>query len=111
MSQRQKGTTLSDRRTPLIERVAGAPISWGVCEVPGWGLQLPVDRVLSEMRSLHITATELGAAGWLPPTAAGITAALGRHDLAALGAFVPLVLHDPARLAASLATATGTAEL
>lgn len=94
-----------------MARVAGAPISWGVCEVPGWGLQLPVDRVLSEMRSLGIAATELGAAGWLPPTAAGITAALGRHDLAALAAFVPLVLHDPARLPASLATATETAEL
>ena len=21
-------------------KIAGAPISWGVCEVPGWGLQL-----------------------------------------------------------------------
>jgi len=26
-------------------RVAGAPISWGVCEVPGWGCQRPVGRV------------------------------------------------------------------
>lgn len=22
-------------------KIAGAPISWGVCEVPGWGYQLP----------------------------------------------------------------------
>jgi len=29
----------------FIRRVAGAPISWGICEVPGWGEQLPVDRV------------------------------------------------------------------
>ena len=21
-------------------KIAGAPISWGVCEVPGWGYQL-----------------------------------------------------------------------
>ena len=25
------------REPPLAERIAGAPISWGVCEVPGWG--------------------------------------------------------------------------
>ena len=29
-------------------KIAGAPISWGVCEVPGWGYQLPPDRVLTE---------------------------------------------------------------
>ncbi|MYK75162.1 MAG: inosose dehydratase, partial [Acidimicrobiaceae bacterium] len=28
--------------TALLDRVATAPISWGVCEVPGWGYQLPV---------------------------------------------------------------------
>ena len=26
---------------PVVERLAGAPISWGVCEVPGWGIMLP----------------------------------------------------------------------
>ena len=30
-----------DQRTPAAaRRLAGAPISWGVCEVPGWGPQL-----------------------------------------------------------------------
>jgi hypothetical protein len=24
----------------IMGRVAGAPISWGACEVPGWGYQL-----------------------------------------------------------------------
>ena len=28
-------------------RIAGAPISWGVCEVPGWGHQLAPERVLA----------------------------------------------------------------
>jgi inosose dehydratase len=23
-----------------MNRIAGAPISWGLCEVPGWGYQL-----------------------------------------------------------------------
>ena len=35
--------------TDLAERVAGAPITWGICEVPRWGYQMPPARVLSEM--------------------------------------------------------------
>jgi len=50
----------------LDNRIAGAPISWGVCEVPGWGYQLPADKVLSEMSSLGLAATELGPDGFLP---------------------------------------------
>ena len=49
-----------------LDRIGGAPITWGVCEVPGWGVMLSADRVLGEMRSLGITATELGAPGFLP---------------------------------------------
>jgi inosose dehydratase len=71
-------------------RVAGAPISWGVCEVPGWGHQLAASRVLDEMRQLGIAATEFGPAGFLPDP--GI---LARYGLAAVGGFVPVVLHDP----------------
>ena len=47
-------------------KIAGAPISWGVCEVPGWGYQLDRDRVLTEMRGAGLTATELGPDGFLP---------------------------------------------
>ena len=43
--------------------VAGAPISWGVCEVPGWGSMLPTPRVLRELRSLGLSAIELGSVG------------------------------------------------
>lgn len=32
----------------LLERIATAPISWGVCEMPGWGYQLPAESVLAE---------------------------------------------------------------
>ena len=49
----------------IIDRLAGGPISWGVCEVPGWGVMLPRDRVLSEMRGLGLKASELGALGYL----------------------------------------------
>ena len=49
-----------------MNRIAGAPISWGVCEVPGWGYQLEPNKVLSEMRELGLAATELGPDGFLP---------------------------------------------
>ncbi|MFI7696480.1 TIM barrel protein [Nonomuraea sp. NPDC049655] len=73
-------------------RIAAAPISWGVCEVPGWGHQLTADRVLAEMAELGLTATELGPDGFLPAD----QDLLGRYGLRAVGGFVPAVLHDPA---------------
>ncbi|WP_324651911.1 TIM barrel protein [Georgenia sp. H159] len=76
-------------------RIAGAPISWGVCEVPGWGHQLSPQRVLTEMAELGITATEFGPQGWLPEAPAERAEALTPYGLAAVGAFVPVVLHDP----------------
>jgi inosose dehydratase len=71
-------------------RIAGAPISWGVCEVPGWGYQLPVERVLREMREVGLTATEFGPEGFLPGDPHD---AVRAHGLEALGGFVPVVLH------------------
>ena len=71
------------------ERVAGAPISWGVCEVAGWGHQLSPERVLAEMREVGLVATEFGPDGFLPDP--GILAGFG---LAAVGGFVPVVLHE-----------------
>jgi inosose dehydratase len=47
-------------------KIAGAPITWGVCEVPGWGYQLIPQRVLAEMRDVGLAATELGPEGFLP---------------------------------------------
>ncbi|MBA3409336.1 MAG: TIM barrel protein [Geodermatophilaceae bacterium] len=77
-------------------RVAAAPISWGVCEVPGWGEVLPVDHVLAEMAALGLRATELGPPGFLPEQAESLRADLAAHDLILVGGFVALVLHDPA---------------
>jgi inosose dehydratase len=48
-----------------MHRIAGAPISWGVCEAPDWGHEIAADRVLSEMRGLALAATELGPTGYL----------------------------------------------
>jgi inosose dehydratase len=94
-----------------IARVAGAPISWGVCEVPGWGYQLEPDRVLSEMSGLGLPATELGPDGYLPTDASMLEATLADHGLALVGGFVPAVLHEPGRLEDELDRVTKQADL
>lgn len=75
-------------------RIAGAPISWGVCEAPGWGVQLPPERVLAEMRDAGISATEFGPDGFLPDAPADKASLLDSYGLRAIGAFVPVILHD-----------------
>lgn len=77
-------------------RIASAPISWGVIEVPDWGLQLDRDRVLSEMVSLGITATEFGPEGFLPDAPADRARVLADAGLSAVGGFFPAVLHKSA---------------
>ncbi|MEV1296174.1 sugar phosphate isomerase/epimerase [Pseudonocardia sp. NPDC049635] len=76
-------------------RIAGAPISWGVCEVPGWGYQLAPDRVLAEMREVGLVATEFGPAGFLPDAPGAKAATLQRYGLHAVGGFTPTLLHVP----------------
>ena len=76
------------------QRIAGAPISWGVCEVPGWGHQLSPQRVLTEMREVGLAATEVGPDGFLPADPAKLAHTLAEHDLHAVGGFVPVVLDD-----------------
>jgi len=76
-------------------RIAGAPISWGVCEVPGWGYQLGPGRVLGEMREVGLVATELGPEGFLPSEPAAMAQTLSQHGLRAVGGFTPLLLHVP----------------
>jgi inosose dehydratase len=75
--------------------LAAAPISWGVCEVPGWGRQLEPERVLAEMASLGLPATELGPVGYLSLDASRVRALLDRFGLRLVAGFVPLVLHTP----------------
>ena len=94
----------------ILERLAGAPISWGVCEVPDWGAQLGVDRVLSEMRELGLEATEAGPVGYLGDDAADVVSVLARHDIRLVGGFVPVVLHDSGQKE-SIAAAARSAEL
>jgi len=85
-------------------KLAGAPISWGVCEVPGWGVQLEAARVLSDMRALGIDATEAGPLGFLPSDAGETRELLESRGLRLVGGFVPVVLHDRARRKEELAS-------
>ena len=81
--------------TSMLDRIAGAPISWGVCEVPGWGHQMSPDRVLGEMAEVGLRATELGPAGYLPSEPEALSDLLARYDLEMIGGFVPAVLYRP----------------
>lgn len=74
-------------------RLAGAPITWGVCEVPGWGCQLAADRVLREVAGVGLRAVELGPRGFLPDDPCEVARTLDRHDLRLAAGFVPAVLH------------------
>jgi inosose dehydratase len=83
--------------TPIRDRIAGAPISWGVCEAPGWGHEIAPARVLGEMRELGLRVTELGPTGYLGARPQDVREQLARHDLRLIGGFLPVPLHiDPA---------------
>ncbi len=76
-------------------KIAGAPISWGVCEVENWGHQMEPDRVFAEMASLGLTGTEFGPLGFLPVEPEQRAAVLAKLGMEATGGFFPVVLHDP----------------
>lgn len=95
----------------FLSRVASAPISWGICEVPGWGEMLPTKRVLNEMRGLGFTATELGAPGFLPTDPAEVKDELATFGMTLLGGFTPVVVHDKSQRQATIESATTTAKL
>jgi inosose dehydratase len=95
----------------FLSRVASAPISWGICEVPGWGAMLPTPRVLAEMSGMGMTATELGAPGFLPTDPDAVKAELAEYGMTLMGGFTPVVLHDPAQRQATIDAATATARL
>jgi inosose dehydratase len=84
-------------------RVAGAPVSWGVIEVPDWGYQMPADRLLREAASLGLPAVEAGPEDLLPRDPDGVFEMLTGYGLSLVGGFVPAVLHEPQALDRELA--------
>jgi len=93
-----------------LARLAAAPITWGVCEVPGWGWQLGSERVLREVSGLGLRAIELGPSGFLPDDPREVARTLQRHDLRLASGFLPAVLHRPASRAATLDRVAAAAE-
>ena len=84
-------------------RIAGAPVSWGIIEVPDWGHQMPADRVLRETSSLGLAAVEAGPEGFLSDDPVAVSELLSRYHLKLVGGFVPAVLHEPGVLEKELA--------
>ncbi|GGU68954.1 TIM barrel protein [Lentzea flava] len=76
-----------------MAKIAGAPISWGVCEVPGWGNVLPAPTVLGEMNELGLAATELGPPDYLPADPGALKALLTEYELTLVGGFLAVTLH------------------
>ena len=76
-------------------RIAGAPVSWGVIEIPDWGYQMPADRVLREAAGLGLAAVEAGPEDLLPRDPVEVAEVLAKYDLSLVGGFVPAVLHEP----------------
>jgi inosose dehydratase len=91
-------------------RIAGAPVSWGVIEIPDWGYQMPADRVLREAAALGLTAVEAGPEGLLPRDPSKVSGVLAGYGLGLVGGFVPAVLHDAASREAELAFVERRAE-
>jgi inosose dehydratase len=85
-------------------RLAAAPISWGVCEVPGWGFQVARDRVLEDAARLGLRDIEAGPPGFLPSAAREARELVAARGIRVIGGFVAAVLHRPGRLEAELAS-------
>ncbi len=104
------------RNLALDERIAGAPIAWGVTDEPGRGWPYDPESVFGQMNDVGLAATELGPDGFLPDDPAAKAEILSRHDLQAVGVSVPVVLHlgdhdplpDLERVMAGLSAVGGT---
>lgn len=87
----------------LLQRIAGAPITWGVDGSPGWGHLMGRDRVMAEMKECGLSATELGPDGYLPTDPDELAGYLSGYALQMVGGFVPALLYRPDRVDDELA--------
>jgi inosose dehydratase len=79
-----------------VIRIANAPCSWGVIE----GIDGARDGyvgVIDEMHETGYAGTELGDWGFMPTDPVQLSNELGRRDLALIGSWVSVNLHDAAR--------------
>ena len=92
-------------------KIANAPCSWGVLEFDLEGEAAGYRQVLDEMVDTGYSGTELGDWGFMPTNPAALKQELNSRGLALLGAFVPVMLKDPAAHAAGVEAAVRTAGL
>ena len=78
----------------VTERIAAAPISWGVSEVPTWGHQMSPERVFEEMKSLGFLASELGPNGYFANDEK-VARSLKVGGFSIVAGFVPLTFRFP----------------
>ena len=73
--------------------LAAAPITWGVCELPNWGVVPPASQVLDEIAAAGFQGTELGQVGYFPAEPGDLRRALHARALQLVGAFFPIPLN------------------
>jgi inosose dehydratase len=91
-------------------RIANAPCSWGVIENIE-GERYDYARVLDEIAETGYSGTELGDWGFMPTDPAALSRAIAGRNLALLGSWVSVHLHDAGRHEESAADAVRTARL
>ena len=75
-------------------RLATTPITWGFVGNSRWGIDLPQERILSEMSEIGFTATEVGVPGFLPDDGDEAKVMLDNYGLRATSGPVSFVLHE-----------------
>lgn len=91
--------------------IGNAPCSWGVLELDVEGEAPGYEQVLDEMKTAGYTGTELGDWGFMPTEPDDLKRILDNHQLAMLGAFVPVALGQSEALRSGRETALKTARL
>jgi inosose dehydratase len=94
-----------------VIKVANAPCSWGALEFDLEGDAPGYVQVLNEMVDTGYHGTELGDWGFMPTDPAALAEEVHSRGLTMLGAFVPVMLKDPASHAAGVDLAVRTARL
>jgi inosose dehydratase len=92
-------------------KIANAPCSWGVLEFDLQGQAAGYVQVLDEMAETGYAGTELGDWGFMPIDPKQLATEVHARGLTMLGAFVPVMLKDPACHAGGVEAAVRTARL
>lgn len=103
--------TFPGMRPPRItHRLALSPGCWGISDLPAWGQQLDVERVLSEAAAVGEGAITAGPPGFLPDRSDQAKPMLKRHRLRLVAGQVHAVLHHYGVRGQELAHIDGHAE-